>query len=171
MQINTCPPRRQRFIKVEFAPSSGCLGSIVALVTEFCRNVIDDSDIVFAFRMAAFELSENIVKYCSGDRAWLEVSVENGADGSEIVLTTSNQAQLDRLTDVSERLTAAETADDPVAHFDDLVRETLNSPTESRLGIGRLRAEADLELSHHTSGDWITISARRRILKMGTGGN
>jgi hypothetical protein len=171
MKNNTCPPRRLRFIKVEFAPSSGCLGSLVALVTDFCRNVIDDPDIIFAFRMATFELSENIVKYCSGDRAWLEVSVDNGADGSALVLTTSNQAQLDRLADVSERLAAAENANDPVAHFDDLVRETLNSPNESRLGIGRLRAEADLELTHHTNGDWITITARRRILKIGAGGN
>jgi len=165
------PPRRLRFIRVEFAPCCGCLGSIVALVTDFCRNVIDDPDVIFAFRMAAFELTENIVKYCSGDRASLEISVDNAAGGSELVLTTVNDASADRLLDVSERLTATELAEDPVAHFDALVRDTLNSPNESRLGIGRLRAEADLSISHYVDGDQITISVRRRILRTGDGGN
>lgn len=166
----SAPPRRSRFIRLEFAPSCGCLGTIVALVTDFCRNVIDDPDVIFAFRMAAFELTENIVKYCSGDRASLEVSVDNAADGSDLVLTTTNESSPERLADVNERLTATEAAEDPVAHFDKLVRDTLNSPNESRLGIGRLRAEADLMISHTVGENWITICVRRRVLKTGSGG-
>ena len=165
------PPRRLRFAKVEFAPSCGCLGSLVALVTDFCRNVIDDPAIVFAFRMAAFELTENVVKYCSGDRATLEISVDHTAEGSELRLITSNQASAERLHDVNERLLAGEAADDPVAHFDKLVRDTLNSPHESRLGLGRLRAEADLLVSHRITEDTVSICVRRRILKMSSGGN
>lgn len=166
----TFPPRRLRFVKLEFAPSCGCLGTIVALVTDFCRNVIDDPDVIFAFRMAAFELTENVVKYCSGDRATLEISVDNAPDGADLVLTTKNEAALDRLEDVDMRLTATEAADDPVAHFDKLVRDTLNSPNESRLGIGRLRAEADLTISHTVHQNLITICVRRRILRTGFGG-
>ncbi len=165
------PPRRLRFVKVEFAPSCGCLGSLVALVTDFCRNVIDDPDIVFAFRMAAFELTENVVKYCSGDRATLEISVNDTVEGSELVLVTENQASVERLQDVDERLIAGEAAEDPVAHFDKLVRDTLNSPDESRLGLGRLRAEADLTVSHSISNDSISIRVRRRVLKTSSGEN
>jgi hypothetical protein len=163
------PPRRLRFIKVEFAPTCGCLGSLVALVTDFCRNVIDDPDVVFAFRMAAFELTENVVKYCVGDRATLAISVDNAPDGPELVLTTENKACKERLQDVNERLLAGEAAQDPVAHFDMLVRDTLNSPNESRLGLGRLRAEAFLTVSHRLSESTISISVRRRILKLGLG--
>ena len=169
--MSLCPARRLRFVKVEFAPSCGCLGSLVALVTDFCRNVIDDPDIVFAFRMAAFELTENVVKYCSGDRATLEISVDNTAGGSELVLITENQASAERLRDVNDRLLAGEAAEDPVAHFDKLVRDTLNSPNESRLGLGRLRAEADLTLSHRITDSAISICVRRRVLKSGPGDN
>ena len=164
------PPRRLRFIKVEFAPSCGCLGTIVAVVTDFCRNVTDDPDIIFAFRLAAFELTENILKYCEGDRASVEISVDNTANGSDLVMAVSNEASPERLQDVCERLVAAETAAEPVAHFDGLVRDTLNSPNESRLGIGRLRAESDLAVSHSSHEHWITISVRHRILKSVSGG-
>lgn len=159
------PPRRLRFIKVDFAPTCGCLGSLVALVTDFCRNVIDDAEVVFAFRMAAFELTENVVKYCTGDRATLELSVNNAPDGPELVLTTENEACAERLRDVDERLLAGETSKDPVAHFDALVRETLNSPGESRLGLGRLRAEGLLTLSHRLDGHVISITVRRSVLR------
>ena len=169
--MSQSPPRRLRFVKVEFAPSCGCLGSLVALVTDFCRNVIDDPDIVFAFRMAAFELTENVVKYCSGDRATLEISVNNTVEGSELILITENQANVERLKDVDERLLAGEAAEDPVAHFDKLVRDTLNSPDESRLGLGRLRAEADLAVSHSVTNNTISIRVRRRVLKTSSGEN
>lgn len=163
------PPRRLRFIRVEFAPSCGCLGSLVAVVTDFCRNVIDDPDVIFAFRMAAFELTENVVKYCTGDRATLEVSVANTVEGAELALTTQNETTPERLRDADERLVATETAADPVAHFDQLVRDSLNSPNESRLGLGRLRAEADLRVSHKIEGTSITVQVRRRVLNMGFG--
>lgn len=165
------PPRRLRFIRVEFAPSSGCLGSLVAVVTDFCRNVIDDPDVIFAFRMAAFELTENIVKYCSGDRAIVEISVDNTKRGPELVLTTQNEASPERLCDADERLLASEAAKDPVQHFDTLVRDSIKSPNESRLGLGRLRAEADLRVLHHTEGSMLTVEVRRRVINPGFGGN
>lgn len=163
------PPRRLRFIRVEFAPSCGCLGSLVAVVTDFCRNVIDDPNIIFAFRMAAFELTENVVKYCVGDRAVLEISVDNTVHGAELVLTTQNETSPERLQDADQRLSDTETALDPVAHFDKLVQDSINSPTESRLGLGRLRAEADLRVSHKVEGRTITVQVRRRVLVMGFG--
>jgi len=112
-----------------------------------------------------------VVKYCSGDRATLEISVNNTVEGSELVLVTENQASVERLKDADERLRAGEAAEDPVAHFDKLVRDTLNSPDESRLGLGRLRAEADLAVSHSINNDMISIRVRRRVLKTNSGDN
>ena len=169
--MSSSPPRRLRFIRVEFAPSCGCLGSLVTVVTDFCRNVIDDPDVVFAFRMAAFELTENIVKYCSGDRAVVEISVDNNKEGVELVLATQNEASSERLRDADERLLASEAALDPIEHFDKLVRDSIKSPHESRLGLGRLRAEADLRLSHHTHGSMLNVEVRRRVIDSGSGAN
>jgi hypothetical protein len=166
MPTEPSPRHLQRFVKVEFTPGCGCEGNLVALIVDFCRKVVDNSEVIFAVQMAAFELTENIVKYSSGDLASLAISVDATAEGADLVLTTSNEATRDRLKDADERLTAIELAHDPVAHFDGLVRDTLDSPHESRLGIGRLRAEAALTLSHSLKENWITVTVRHRI---GTG--
>jgi hypothetical protein len=148
---------------MEFAPSSGCLGSIVMIITDFCRNVVDDQDTQFAFQLAAYELIENLVKYSIGDRVGVRVEVESTPKGPEIVLQTENQACPERLKDVHERLLAAEAALDPIIHFDQLVQDSLASPGESRLGLGRLRAEGDLLLSHRVVDDTLHVEVRRPV--------
>jgi len=60
------------------------------VVTDFCRNVIEDPDVIFAFKMAAFELTEKVVKHCIGDRASLEISVNKGRSWY-LVLRTQNE--------------------------------------------------------------------------------
>jgi hypothetical protein len=162
MPSNT-PNRRPRFIHVEFAPTSGCLGSIVQIVTDFCRNVVDDQETHFAFQLAAYELIENLVKYSSGERVSVRIEVESTPRGPELVLIAENQALPERIADVNARLTAAEDAQDPIVHFDQLVQESLASPGESRLGLGRLRAEGDLLLSHRVRADTLCVEVRRSV--------
>lgn len=160
------PTRRPRFIRVEFAPTSGCLGSIVQIVTDFCRNVVDDQETHFAFQLAAYELIENLVKYSCGERVAVRVEVESTPRGPDIVLVTENRATPERLADVDARLTAAEVAEDPIVHFDQLVQESLASPGESRLGLGRLRAEGDLLVSHRVTDDTLRVEVRRPVHRM-----
>lgn len=157
------PNRRPRFIRIEFAPSSGCLGSIVQIVTDFCRNVVDDQETQFAFQLAAYELIENLVKYSSGEHVTVRIEVQSTPRGPELVLVTENRATPDRLSDVAARLSAAEAASDPIAHFDQLVLESLASPGESRLGLGRLRAEGELLLSHRVEDEALWIEVRRPV--------
>jgi len=157
--------RRPRFIRVEFAPASGCLGSIVQIVTDFCRNVVDDQETHFAFQLAAYELIENLVKYSSGERVIVRVEVESTPLGPNIVLATENEATSERLSDVNARLHAAESAADPIVHFDQLVQESLASPGESRLGLGRLRAEGDLVVTHTINNETLRIEVRRPVYR------
>lgn len=163
-------PRHLRFIEAEFAPSCGCLGSLVTIVTDFCRNVVNDPELIAAFRLAAYELTENVVKYCSGDHASLKIAVDEAVHGTELVLTARNEASSERLQDASNRLHTAEIAVDPIGHFDQLVRASLETPDESRLGIGRLRAEADLRVSHQVVDNLLTVEVRRSVLGTELGG-
>jgi hypothetical protein len=171
MTASQKPVRHQRYVCIEFSPTAGCLGSIVSVVTDFCRNVVDDSSIKFAFQLAAYELTENLVKYATGDKTSIRIAVESTAQGPELVLTTENAASPERLLDVAARLTAAETAENPLNHFDQLVQESIQTPGESRLGLGRLRAEGDLLVSHSVVDQCIRIEVRRSIRQFEEGKN
>lgn len=133
----------------------------MSVVTDFCHNVADDPDVEFAFRLAAYELTENLVKYSVGGLASVCIEVVSTVRGPEIVLTTENDAEPERLSDAMACLEAVERALDPIGHFDRLVRESIASPNESRLGLGRLRAEGDLTISHQVTDNRLMIQARR----------
>ncbi len=141
------------------------------MVTDFCRNVVDDQGTKFAFQLAAYELTENIVKYSTGGLTSLRIEVESSPRGPEIVLTTENQASPERIADAIARLEAVEQAADPIAHFDQLVQESIKSPNESRLGLGRLRAEGELVLSHRGSDNCLVVQVRRAVRKTVEGRN
>jgi hypothetical protein len=160
------PARHQRYVLIEFSPSAGCLGSIVSVVTDFCRNVVDDPEIRDAFQLAAYELTENLVKYSSGNRTTIRIAVESTSRGPELVLTTENDATPERLADVVARLEAVEAAEEPVRHFDQLVQESILSSDESRLGLGRLRAEGELSVSHEVDEQRLRIQVRRTIRQL-----
>jgi hypothetical protein len=163
MPLSQNPARHQRFVLIEFAPTSGCLGSIVTVVNDFCRNVVDDPSIKFSFQLAAYELTENLVKYATSGRTSLRIEVESSLRGPEIVLTTQNEAPPERLSDACARLTEIEAAPDPTAYFDQLIQQSLACPSEARLGLGRLRAEGELALSHSVTGNCLTIQVRRAV--------
>jgi len=155
------PPRHQRYVVIEFAPTSGCLGSIVSVVTDFCRNVVDDQRIKYAFQLAAYELTENMVNYSTGGLVSLRVEVERSLQGLEIVLSTWNETTPERLADAVAQLETLEQVTDPTAHFDELVRQSLVEPNESRLGLGRLRAAGGLALSHQVADSSLVVQVRR----------
>lgn len=171
MNASCNPARHQRYVTIEFAPTSGCLGSIVAVVTDFCRNVVDDQGVKFAFQMAAYELTENMVKYSTGGLTSLRIEVESSPRGPEIVMTTQNEAHPDRIADAVARLEVLENVADPTAYFDQLVQESLAEPNESRLGLGRLRAEGDLSLSHWVSANSLIVQVRRSARAAQEGSN
>lgn len=163
MELPSENSRPLRAVSVEFSPSSGCLGSIVRMVTDFCRSAIDDPKLRSAFEMAAYELTENLVKYAAGETTRLAIALEYPAAGPTLVLRTENAALPERLADADLRLQAAELAECPVKHFDQLVRESLAEPTESRLGLGRLRAEGELNVCHRIDAGVLTIEVSHAV--------
>lgn len=159
------PSQHRPYVLIQFAPSSGCLGSVVSVVTDFCRNVVKDPDILFSFRIAAYELTENLLTYSVGGLASICIETERTPAGLDLVLTTENEAEPERIADAIERLASIERAEDPVQFFDQLVRHSLDAPQDSRLGFGRLRAEGKLELSHRVEHGSLMVRVRRLALR------
>jgi hypothetical protein len=156
--------RLNRILRVEYVPPTRCSRNLVQLFTDFCHNVTTDQDTESAFQLAAYELIENLAKYSTNDPVIAQIEVQTAPVGARIVFTTQNRTTPQRLHDVDTRLTAAETAEDPCAHFDRLVQESLTLPPgESRLGLGRLRFEGDLELCHRIEGNTVLIEVSRRV--------
>jgi len=72
---------------------------------------------------------------------------------------TKNRAAPERMADARWRLDALARAGDPIAHYDELIRESAGRRDISGLGLARIPAESEMELRYATDQDWLIVTA------------
>ena len=109
--------------------------------------------------MAAHELAENTAKYSTAAEVWLEIEIVEANGAYAVKIRTRNHTSPERLSDVARRVEELALADDPSAHYDQLLEQSLGRQGVSGLGLARIRAEAGLVLSCSVEGGELTLTA------------
>jgi hypothetical protein len=163
-----CEPGEQRnvslFLRVAFCPTQSLVSAISRLVSDFCRQGLQNVDISSRFYMAAHELAENMAKYSSGAAASLEVELSEQAGAHLLTLRTKNQASRARLLEVEKRLVEIKGAADPAQLYDRLIEETAPLSGVSGLGLARIRAEG-LIFDYQIRDDELTLIVQEPVSK------
>lgn len=152
------------FLRLAFCPSHSLVSAISRLVSDFCRNGLQDLDISSRFHMAAHELAENMTKYSSSSAVSLEVELAEHAGVHLLTLRTKNHASRERLLEVATRLDEIRAAADPAQLYDRLIEETAPLPGVSGLGLARIRAEG-LDFNYEIHGDELTLIVQEPVSK------
>lgn len=140
-----------------FEPSAGFVRRVIRWLTDFCQLTLRDLDLVARLRLAVNELVENVVKYGMQPNVRVEVELLERDGATVLRLSTRNHASPEYLERAVHLLTQLKAAEDPVAYYDQLVRETAPKAGISGLGLARIRAEGDLELDFAVDGNELRI--------------
>lgn len=127
----------------------------VRLFVERLHGTIPDLDVVARVSMAAHELFENAVKFTSDGMASLKVEVAR--DPQRVVITTRNRAHGDHLADLRQMGVRLREATDMMALYIELMRSAPKA--RGGLGIGRVAAEAEMDVAIDVDDDIVTIRA------------
>ncbi|HKO48012.1 MAG TPA: hypothetical protein VJV79_09830 [Polyangiaceae bacterium] len=146
-------------LTLSFRPLANQIGPLRTLVSDLCKPHLADADGLSRLLLAAHELLENIVKYSVGEEAEFHLLVETKASGLVVRLRTKNRAAPERMADAQWRLDALANAGDPVAHYDELIRESAGRRDVSGLGLARIPAESEMQLRYATEQDWLILTA------------
>jgi two-component sensor histidine kinase len=134
------------------------MGSVVRrFVEESFEKMVGDPDAVHRVSLAVHELLENAAKYAIGDKTGLSVHFD--AHGSTASIKLTNQTTPEHIARLRACIEAIQAAAEPFVHYQDLMRKTFGTETESGLGLARIRAEGELNLSLEIRGDTVTIVA------------
>jgi hypothetical protein len=126
-------------------------------VEEAFEKIVGDADAVFRVSLAVHELLENAAKYAVGDKADLTVHFESNGACANIKLT--NQTTPERLARLRAFVSEIQSRDDPLTLYQSMMRRTLDVEGESGLGLVRIRAEGELDLSLEIEGTMVTVIA------------
>ena len=146
-------------LTLSFQPLAEQIASLRCLVSDLCKPHIADPDQLSCVLLAAHELLENIVKYSSDGSAEFHFALEMLPTGLRVRLRTKNRTHPERLADAGRRIDALVAAGDPVAHYDELIRESAGRRDVSGLGLARIPAEAEMQLRYVVEQDWLVLTA------------
>lgn len=134
--------------------------TLATRIREFLSNtygpLIRDTRAESVITLAAHELVENIIKYGAEGRRSLTVQLDSR--NREVRLVTHNQATPEQLTKLRAKLDRICQTSTPEALYDEFIAESADSD-ESGLGLIRIRAEADMDLSYKIDGSTVRIQA------------
>jgi hypothetical protein len=157
------PPIAHASIQLAFEPSPRFVKRIVQWLTDFCRMTLEDVELVSRLHLAAHELVENIVKYGVSETVRLDLEVNRVDDALVLRLRTTNAAAPERLANAVRILQGLRDAEDPVAYYDQLVKESAPKEGVSGLGLARIRAEGDLDLDFEVKNNELSILLETRV--------
>jgi hypothetical protein len=150
-------------LTLSFEPLAEQIASVRNAVSDLCAPHVADADELSRVLLAAHELLENIVKYSSGGMAEFHFALERASGTLRARLRTKNRAEPARLSDTRERLDALAAALDPVAHYDEMIRETAGRRDGSGLGLARILAESEMNLDYQIEQGVLIITAEVTI--------
>jgi len=148
-----------RLVQLRFKP----LWLYIDAVREFCgffaRATFEDAELGQRVGLVVHELVENAVRY--GDDQELELRVERSIAGIAVhVANTTSEARVARLKKVFDELMSLRPAD---AYKRALRNAALLPPSESGLGLPRIRYEGQVDLELDASPGRVAITARGAI--------
>jgi hypothetical protein len=120
-----------------------------------------DGDALFRVAMTAHELLENAAKYASDGHARLRVEIAPDTVPGEarVRVTLTNNTSPDNIAILEAAIAEMETAQDAQAHYFALMRRNAKLGSISRLGLARVRAEGEMEITLRIDGQAVTIVA------------
>jgi hypothetical protein len=146
-------------IRITFRPTTSLITSTRLYAGEVLASVLRDSECTSRVALTIHELLENTLKYSTDGKALLEVTIANLEGGRRRVeVVARNRATPEQARDLGLRIHALAEAEDPMALYVGLMRESAQRPG-SGLGLARIRAEAEMHLSCALEGDAVIVSA------------
>ena len=150
-------------IKLDFVPEMRLIWRTSRYVRDFYGNVLADPDACARVMLTAHELLENAAKYSSDGLGHLQIELVEREGQAYVQICTSNRAAAESLGELRRFFEENARTPDPIALYDRMIARTAQRTEGSGLGLARIRAEGEMELSHFLEGDVVTIVAETPV--------
>jgi hypothetical protein len=157
-------PLHKQFAHLEltFSPNVELISVVRTFVKQFYDRVLEDADLTWRLALAAHELLENAVKFAVDNTTRLHLQVQREQAAVVVRIMTKNRASAETIEGLHETIRGIRASADPVAHYQTMMRASIRRASGSGLGLGRIQAEAMLQLEYSVDGDAVELRATGR---------
>jgi hypothetical protein len=155
-------------IHFESRPPGTLASSVRKLVSDFYSEMSVPEEAVSRVSLAAHELLENVAKYGDGGEASIDFELTERDGHSFMQVRTRNRTTVGQLDELRHVLDEVQGAADPIALYYQYLAQGSERTDRSRIGLARIRAEAEMTLVYSIEGDEVVIAAEGSVEDEGT---
>lgn len=148
------------FFEMSFCPSLEFVSLVRRFIGTFYLHVLGDADLASRVALATHELLENAVKYSSDGEANIRLVIAALTTHPMIELRTRNRTSPGQAAALARNIQEMNALKDPFNSYQTLMRRSANSGVTGGLGLGRIAAEAEMEVSCDVHDDMVEVFAR-----------
>ena len=153
----------EAFFELSFSPNATLVATVRRFVSEFYVQVLGDAEVTSRIAVATHELLDNAVRYSVDGHSTVRIGVRPEEGGQlKIGIDTRNRASEANLATIKASIEEMTSAPDAAKHYQVLMRRSAKRTDGSGLGLGRIRAETDMEISYRLEGDTVFMRAEAR---------
>lgn len=142
---------------LQIQPQPRMVSIVRRFVEKTVEKLVGDPEAVFRVSLAVHELLENAARYGVGDQSDLSVHFE--AKGYAATIALTNQTTPEHIARLRATIEEIQSSQEPFALYQTLMRRRSGVQAESGLGLARIRAEGELDLSLEIDSPMVTITA------------
>jgi hypothetical protein len=151
------------YVELSFSPNVSLVSTVRRFVGEFYGKVLKDDSVASRLVVATHELLENAVRYSSDGQSAIRIGVRPDGSNVQVTIDTRNKTNPDHRSELMTLLSEMSGAASRDSFYQVLLRRTVKRKEGSGLGLGRIHAEAELDLSCRLDGEIVHLRAEGRF--------
>jgi hypothetical protein len=149
------------YCELRFRPNVELVSTVRRFVASFYVKLLD-GEATERLALATHELLENAVKYSSTGETAIRIDIES-CHPPRVCIRTWNQASPQHRAQIVEAFRQSSEARSPFSLYQRLIERSATRASGSGLGLARVQAECDMELSYRLDDDQVCIVARPTV--------
>jgi hypothetical protein len=148
-------------MQVTFCPSHERISLIRCFVADFYAGVALDPDAADRLGITTYELLDNAAKFTTNDE--VIVTIQFKPKSGDIMVRTVNFAEEGEIAALTRRFAEIAAAPDAATLYAEAVRNTAKATGSGGLGLPRIWAESEMELTLSVEGRRVEVVASGHI--------
>jgi hypothetical protein len=144
------------YFELNFRPNVQLVSVVRRFVTEFYQRFLRDPDGTSRVALATHELLENAVKYSKDGETTIRIDVDPTMPKT-VRIVLRNRAAPDDIAAIREILDGVASAPDSFAYYQKLIALKAKSKEGSGLGLARICAEGEMEVTCRVLDDDMAV--------------